>query len=76
VNETARRAVEDPEFNPYADEPQQPTGAENLHGSTHTAKDDTRPDTTDTPPKHIDQYIDDTPEDRIDVAQKILSGEL
>jgi len=76
VNETARRAVEDPEFNPYADEPQQPTRENTPQEPVRKTQTETSAPAVDTPPTHIDAVIDDTQEDRADLAQKILSEEI
>ena len=67
ITDVARRAAEDSEFNPYADDPVQPDPTprnESSHSSEHAHGD------------HIDVFIDDTQDDRVEVARKILSEEL
>lgn len=67
VNETARRTAEEPGFNPYDDGSQRPASKP-------------RNDATDppegTPPKHVDAFINDTKDERAELARKILSEEI
>lgn len=67
VNETARRTAEEPGFNPYADESSQPAPKPPEEPSRRSS---------DAPPKHVDVFIDDTQEERADLARKILSEEI
>ena len=67
ITDVSQRAAEDPEFNPYADDPVQPDPTprnESSHSSEHAHGD------------HIDVFIDDTQDDRVEIARKILSEEL
>ena len=67
VNDVARRTAEDPDFNPYEDEPSRPPSNprdESSNPSEHSGR------------HHIDVFINDTQEDRVDITRKILSEEL
>lgn len=67
VRESARRTAEDPDFNPYEDEPErQPS----------TPRDESSRSSDHSSGHHIDVFIDDTQEDRVDITKKILSEEL
>jgi len=66
VNQKAKKSAEDPNFNPYADDDVDVSsvGQTNPDASSgHTAQ------------KHIDVVIEDTQEDRVDLAQKLLSDD-
>ncbi|MFC6861863.1 tyrosine-type recombinase/integrase [Halomicroarcula sp. GCM10025817] len=65
VNETAQRTAEEPGFNPYSDDPAVSQKREKSTGSTGGV-----------PPKHVDVFIDDTSDERVELARKILSEEL
>jgi len=66
VQETARNAVEDPEFNPYADR-NQPASQHRNNGSSSTSS---------SPTRHINVVIDDTEEARVDISHKILTDDI
>jgi len=76
INETARRTVEEPDFNPYADDSPGPTGPVNSEEPTRATRNDTPHGAPPTHGNHVDAVIDDTPESRADLAAKILSGDL
>lgn len=67
INETARRTVEQPGFNPYATDSTTTT----QHHSTQKKEATPNQGTT-----HIDTYIHDTKADRSELARKLLSDEL
>lgn len=68
VNETARKAAEDPNFSPYDDSEQPRTSV-----SSHVSE--TSESTSSGHKKHVDVEIDDTQEARVDLVRKILSDE-
>lgn len=76
VNETARRADEDPDFNPYADDSQQTAQTDRSRQSGRSSQDEVSTSEANTPATHVDVSIDDTREDRAELARKILSEEI
>ena len=68
INQVAERTVEDPDFNPYADSDQ--------GSSQHSKEESAKSGSTGHTQKHINVHIEDTQEERVDIAQKILSDEI
>ncbi|WP_323677043.1 site-specific integrase [Halorubellus sp. PRR65] len=68
INQVAERTVEDPDFNPYAGSDQ---------GSSQQPKEESaRSGPTGYTQKHINVHIEDTQDERVDLAQKILSDDI
>lgn len=68
INEAAERSAKDPDFNPYADSDQ--------GSSQHQNKESASSGSTGHTQKHINVHIEDTQEERVDIAQKILSDDI
>jgi len=74
INKVARQTVEEPGFNPYAEDSRKPdptTRRASRSGYNEVSTPQTRDDDI-----HINSVINDTKEDRVDLAQKILSEEI